>query len=93
MTEPRDWDLRADELAAAAIGREQPTAWFDELYAEGRAGAVSMPWDRVDPQPLLKEWAEREGLEGAGRTAIVVGPKGSPIVTPESLMISSSDDT
>lgn len=73
MTEPRDWDLRADELAAAAIGREQPTAWFDELYAEGRAGAVSMPWDRVEPQPLLKEWAEREDLDGTGRTAIVVG--------------------
>jgi SAM-dependent methyltransferase len=71
--EPRDWDLRADELAAAAIGREEPTAWFDELYAEGRAGTVSMPWDRVEPQVLLREWAEREGLDGRGRTAVVVG--------------------
>ena len=71
--EPRDWDLRADELATAAIGREQPTAWFDELYAEGRAGAVSMPWDRLGPQVLLEEWVVREHLDGTGRTAVVVG--------------------
>ncbi|RYP82866.1 class I SAM-dependent methyltransferase [Nocardioides guangzhouensis] len=55
------------------MGREQPTAWFDELYAEGLAGAVSMPWDRVEPQVLLKEWAGRQGLDGTGRTAVVVG--------------------
>ena len=63
MSEPRDWDLRADELAAGAIARGEPTAWFDELYAEGRAGTVSMPWDRTEPQVLLREWAEREAVE------------------------------
>ena len=77
MTQPRDWDRRADELAARAIGRGEPTAWFDELYAEGRAGVVGLPWDRTEPQPLLREWLaewlERDGGDGAGRRAVVVG--------------------
>jgi SAM-dependent methyltransferase len=71
--EPRDWDVRGDELAAASIAQGEPTAWFDRLYAEGVAGSVSMPWDRTEPHPLLREWAERTGLAGAGRRGVVVG--------------------
>ena len=69
----RDWDRRADELSARAIADGEPTAWFDRLYSEGATGAVSMPWDREEPQPLLREWAEARGLDGAGRRAVVVG--------------------
>lgn len=78
----RDWDERADELAAEAISAGQATAWFDRLYAEGAAGSVSMPWDRDEPQPLLREWADTTGLSGPsglsgssgrGRRAVVVG--------------------
>ena len=73
MSAPRDWDLRADELSADAIARGEPTAWFDDLYAAGSAGEVSMPWDRTVPQVDLRSWAEREGLDGAGRRAVVIG--------------------
>jgi SAM-dependent methyltransferase len=69
----RDWDLRGDELASQAIAAGEPTAWFDRLYTEGAQGQVSMPWDRAEPQPLLREWADASGLVGAGRTAVVVG--------------------
>ena len=69
----RDWDLRADELAGEAIGRGEPTAWFDRLYAEGRSGEISMPWDRDEPNPQLAQWAESVGLDGAGSSAVVVG--------------------
>ena len=69
----RDWDLRADELAAEAIGSGEPTAWFDRLYAEGLAGEISVPWDREDPNPQFASWAQEVRLDGAGRTAVVVG--------------------
>jgi SAM-dependent methyltransferase len=69
----RDWDLRADELSAAAIADGRPTAWFDELYAEGVAGSVGMPWDRTDAQPELVEWWDREGHELPRGRAVVVG--------------------
>ncbi len=69
----RDWDVRADELSAEAIGDGEPTAWFDRLYAEGATGQVRMPWDRDQPQVQLVEWAERTGVDGDGRAAVVVG--------------------
>ena len=69
----RDWDLRADELSAAAIADGRPTAWFDELYAEGVAGTVGMPWDRRDAQPELVAWWDREGHELPRGRAVVVG--------------------
>ena len=69
----RDWDLRADELSAAAIAAGEPTAWFDRLYAAGVTGEVSMPWDRDAPHPLLQEWATARGLRGDGARAVVVG--------------------
>ena len=69
----RDWDLRGDELAREAIARGDSTGWFDALYAEGVEGRVDMPWDRSDPQPFLAEWADSVGLDGTGRSAVVVG--------------------
>jgi SAM-dependent methyltransferase len=69
----RDWDLRADELSSEAIGNGEPTAWFDRLYRAGETGEVSMPWDREDPQVLLREWAETRGVQGTGKRAVVVG--------------------
>src|SRR5688572_30389869 len=70
---PRQWNQRADELAAEHLASGEPTGWFDRLYAEGVAGDVTMPWDHTDPQTLLREWAERTGLRGDGRRAVVVG--------------------
>lgn len=69
----RDWDLRGDQLAAEAIARGEPTAWFERLYAEGVAGEVDMPWDRTTPHLLLQEWATVTRLDGGGQRAVVVG--------------------
>ncbi len=69
----RDWDTKADELSSASLAAGDPTGWFDRLYSAGLAGEVSMPWDRAEPQPLLREWASSVGLDGDGRKAVVVG--------------------
>ncbi len=66
------WAEQADRLARAAYRRGRPTGWFDELYSQAETGAVATPWNRVDPHPLLVEWAAGHG-PAAGRTAIVVG--------------------
>ena len=60
-------------MSREAYAAGQPTAWFDRLYAEGQTGASSMPWDRTDAMPVLREWAESRDLRGAGRRAVVVG--------------------
>ncbi|MFW5473599.1 class I SAM-dependent methyltransferase [Knoellia sp. CPCC 206450] len=72
-TEPRRWQQEADRLAQASIERGDPTSWFEELYAAGEAGEVTMAWDHDDPQPLLAAWLREHGVRGEGRTAVVVG--------------------
>lgn len=68
-TEPRDWQTEADRLANAT---EDPTAWFEKLYAAGASGEVSMPWDRDQPHWALQEWTHgRAAAEGA--RGLVVG--------------------
>ena len=69
----RAWNERANELVEQAYRAGEPTAWFDRLYAEGAAGDIEMPWDRIDPHPMLAGWADRIDLGGGGRRAVVVG--------------------
>jgi SAM-dependent methyltransferase len=72
MTEP-SWENEGERLAAESFASGDPTGWFDELYAAGESGRVSMPWNRAEPHPLLVEWAEKRELVGEGRRAVVVG--------------------
>ncbi len=68
-----DWGRRADALSADALAAGQPTAWFDRLYAEADAGSVSLPWNRTDPHPLLRQWLEERPPASQGTRAVVVG--------------------
>lgn len=52
---------------------DDPTTWFEPLYAEAAKGARVIPWDHHAPHPLLVSWASREAIDGHGRRAIVVG--------------------
>jgi SAM-dependent methyltransferase len=54
-------------------GSDDPTGWFDELYAAAEAGEALVPWDRGAPRLLLVRWAEERAPEGRGRRALVVG--------------------
>lgn len=66
-----DPDEHARRLAARSIAADNPTGWFEDLYTEAERGTAQVPWDRPAPNPLIVEWAE--GLDGAGRRALVVG--------------------
>jgi SAM-dependent methyltransferase len=64
---------QARRLVAEARAADNPTAWFERLYAAAADGAAVVPWDRGAPHPALVEWAQQRGLDGAGRDALVVG--------------------
>ena len=70
---PPDPDLHARRLAGEALAAGDPTGWFEPLYAAAEAGDAVVPWDRGIPHQLLVAWAETTGLDGTGRTALVVG--------------------
>ena len=54
------------------MSREE-TAWFERLYAAAEAGETAVPWDRGGPNPFLEQWVREHSLDGAGRTALVIG--------------------
>ncbi|MEV5833328.1 class I SAM-dependent methyltransferase [Nocardia sp. NPDC052112] len=66
-------DADASRLAAESLAQDDPTGWFERLYAAAAAGAAIVPWDRDQPNPMLVEWAERRASNGAGRRALVIG--------------------
>jgi cyclopropane fatty-acyl-phospholipid synthase-like methyltransferase len=60
-------------LAAESLARDDPTGWFERLYAEAADGRAVVPWDRGGPNPRLVAWSEERALAGGGRRALVVG--------------------
>jgi 2-polyprenyl-3-methyl-5-hydroxy-6-metoxy-1,4-benzoquinol methylase len=71
--EPLKWQQQAEVLATQAIAADEPTAWFDRLYAAGRRGDFALPWDKQGPNQLLAGWALQQAVDGSGRKAVVVG--------------------
>ena len=61
-------------LAAESLAEDDPTGWFERLYAmaEAEAEGAVVPWDREAPQRLLVGWAEARRPARGGR-ALVVG--------------------
>jgi SAM-dependent methyltransferase len=70
MTDP---EAHARQLAAESLSRDEPTGWFELLYAAAEADGAVVPWDRGAPHPLLAEWTTARRLDGTGRRAAVVG--------------------
>jgi SAM-dependent methyltransferase len=68
-----DRDVDADRLAAESLAQDDPTGWFERLYTAAAVGDAVVPWDRDEPSPLLTDWARQHEVDGAGRSALVVG--------------------
>jgi SAM-dependent methyltransferase len=60
-------------MAAESIAANDPTGWFEQVYAAAAAGQIAVPWDRGVPSRYLTEWAAARGLRGAGQRAVIVG--------------------
>jgi len=63
----------ARRLAAESVAADDPTGWFERVYAAAEAGHVEIPWDQGAPGRLLVQWARDRQLRGDGRRAVVVG--------------------
>ncbi len=64
---------RTREIAAEFAGRGDSTGWFEALYKESGGDTEKIPWADMQPNRFFRAWAEKSGLKGEGRTALVVG--------------------
>ncbi|HLA96255.1 MAG TPA: rhodanese-like domain-containing protein [Pyrinomonadaceae bacterium] len=70
-----EFDPRARtlEIAAEFAERGDPVGWFDALYKEAAGDNEKIPWADLETNRFFKAWAEKTGLKGEGRKALVVG--------------------
>ncbi|TDE09448.1 class I SAM-dependent methyltransferase [Jiangella asiatica] len=77
MTSAPDPDVAVRRMAAESLAGDDPTGWFERLYAAADDGAAVVPWDRGAPHPLLIDWLGRpddaRGQPRPAGTAVVVG--------------------
>ena len=52
---------------------DDPTGWFEPLYAAASRGEREVPWDHGVPREALVGWASARSLDGAGLGGVVVG--------------------
>ncbi len=57
-------------MAAESIAADDPTGWFERVYAAAAAGQTAVPWDRGTPSRYLTQWAAARDLCGAGQGAV-----------------------
>lgn len=65
------WDICVmDQLTPK---EDQPTEWFETLYASSNPEGTGVPWANMDVHPQFAEWLGQHELNGEGKCALVVG--------------------
>ena len=61
------------DLIRESWANDDPTGWFEKLYARAESGEGVVPWAMMTPNPQVLEWAKNANLSGGGKRALVVG--------------------
>jgi SAM-dependent methyltransferase len=70
MLEHRNY---AKTLADYYTKTGKPTEWFEQLYAQARAGQAVVPWADFQANPNLVQWLADHAIKGQGQSALKVG--------------------
>jgi 2-polyprenyl-3-methyl-5-hydroxy-6-metoxy-1,4-benzoquinol methylase len=56
-----------------SIQENQPSDWFEPLYAGSSTNGEGVPWANMETHPSFAGWLTRNPLDGEGKSALVVG--------------------
>ena len=56
-----------------SIQENQPSDWFEPLYAGSNTNGEGVPWANMETHPSFVNWLTHNSLEGDGKLALVVG--------------------
>jgi 2-polyprenyl-3-methyl-5-hydroxy-6-metoxy-1,4-benzoquinol methylase len=56
-----------------SIQENQPSNWFEPLYASSNTHGEGVPWANMETHPSFSNWLTHNPLEGDGKLALVVG--------------------
>lgn len=60
-------------LANISVDLQNPTAWFEPLYAEAEGDTAKVPWAKNKPHPYLQQWLSVNSPQTAKKFALVIG--------------------
>jgi len=64
---------RTRAIIASHYEQNDPIGWFETLYSTANGDTSLIPWADQKPNHNLTSWLDRERVNGAGRSCVVVG--------------------
>ncbi|WP_313954954.1 class I SAM-dependent methyltransferase [Nostoc sp. FACHB-145] len=71
--QPQNLQIRVQHLANEALQKEQPSAWFEVLYAQAQGDLTQIPWAKLSPHPYLQEWLAHHQPFALEQKALIIG--------------------
>ena len=71
--QPKTIQQKVKSLATNSIDRQDPTGWFEPLYAKAQGDTARVPWAKNQAHPYLQQWLETYPPQAEGKTALVIG--------------------
>ncbi len=71
--QPKSIRDKVERLATESIRQQNPTGWFEPLYAAARGDSAQVPWAKNQAHPYLQEWLEKYPPQAEGKSALVIG--------------------
>jgi 2-polyprenyl-3-methyl-5-hydroxy-6-metoxy-1,4-benzoquinol methylase len=72
MTEPQE-SVRQKIQQLANQSLDQPTAWFETVYAQSQGDTNQIPWAKLTPNPYLENWLNTYTPTREKPSAVVIG--------------------
>jgi SAM-dependent methyltransferase len=64
-------------VANISVDPQNPTGWFEPLYADAKGDTAQVPWAKNQPHPFLQDWlsinSSQAAEKTAGKLALVIG--------------------
>jgi len=65
--------VKTKQQGQYTIQEDQPTDWFEPLYAGSGTNGEGVPWASMETHPSFGRWLAQNSLDGEGNLALVVG--------------------
>ena len=65
--------MKNDNQERFSIQENQPSNWFEPLYASSNTDGEGVPWANMETHPSFGNWLAHNSLDGDGKSALVVG--------------------
>ena len=71
--QPKNLQQKVKSLAVESIKQQNPSGWFETLYAEADGDSAQVPWVKNTAHPYLQKWLAIYPPQTQGKKALVIG--------------------